>query len=175
MYDSRIGWWRTMVKPPDSLFLLDSYGALQNSSRVLSFNQKVHFGEVLESSSSFELFSMGAAIDLWTGTLLSYDYIFKVTGKYVIPGLLPWVHANNPRTDMVLQRFGDANTEVLGLHTRCMRRVVSQLTRLNRKKCCIENALLQIKHHYVLTKMPPLYVPLRFKIKRGDGNILPFL
>ena len=114
-------------------------------------------------------------MDVWGSTLLEHDYIFKVTGKYVIPGLLPWIHANKPRTDMVLQRFGDANTEVLGLNAKCMRRVVSLLANLNRRSCCIEDALLKIKRHYTVTKMPPFYVPRKFRVERGDGHILPFL
>lgn len=173
MYESRIKWWKAHVNKPNAVFLLDSYGSLQNSSHVLSFNQSIHFDKK-KSSSTYELFALKAAIDRWP-VLRKYDYMFKITCKYVIPDLMGWIQSYNPTTSIVIQNFGNANTEVLGLHTKKMDEIISKLTSLNRVKCCIENALLEIKKQYTVTKMPRFYVPPVFKTKRGAGDILPFL
>lgn len=173
MYTSRIHWWSTQVRPPDSLFLVDSYGSLRNSSKVLSFNQDVHFLKK-KSSSTYELFALKAALDRLPD-LLRHTYVFKVTCKYVVPHLLVWLHTFRPVSSLVIQNFGDANTEVLGFRSDNMTTIVAELTQLNTIKCCFEGALLQIKHSYTTTKMPPFEVPPHFRIKRGFGDILPFL
>ena len=176
MYDSRIKWWETHVARPDALFLLDSYGSLHNSSQTLSFDQTKRFGTVKRrSSSTYELFALKAALDQWQAEFRRFDYVVKVTCKYVVPGLLEWFHSQAPTTSLVLQSFGISNTEVLGIRSDELRAILQQLTEKNDVQCCIESALLQVKRQYSVRKMPRFAVPSSFQTKRGAGDVLPYL
>lgn len=196
LYHSRITWWETAIAPPNSLFIVDSFGetpATRAQTHVLSFSQRVMLPlrppVTKYSSSTYELFALKKVLDTWRDTLLSHDYVVKVTGKYVLPDLLSWLGSLQLTSDLLLQRrLG--NTEVVGIRCGIVSSVVDRLTRINNYSgiavaspshrfrtgnCCIENALRKIEVDYSVTRFPILGIPRVFRTRRASGDILTYL
>ena len=196
LYQSRIKWWEATVSPPNSLFIIDSFGNSPTTlaqTQVLSFSQKVAIPlkppVTKYSSSTYELFALKKALNTWRDALLSHDYIIKVTGKYVLPDLLSWLSSRQLTSDLILQRrLG--NTEVVGMRSGIMSTVVDHLTHINNYSgeavispsrrfltgnCCIENALRKIGRNYSVARLPMLSIPRQFRTPRAAGDTLPYL
>jgi len=129
MYAKRLEWWLRETGLP--IYVVDSAnfsfppGLEQiRDFRVLHFNQSQVTGGTVPrgGKTGYELLSLKMAYQAFKDEWAQYDYVLKVTGKYVLPDLEAYMSAVNPNTDFVIQTipWDGIGTECIGFNSQRM-------------------------------------------------------
>jgi len=190
MYAKRLEWWLRQIKLP--IYVVDSGNLPFPKSleqirdfRVLHFDQTRGLGTpppwTLPATEG-ELFSLKMAHEAFKDEWAQYDYVVKVTGKYVLPELEANMAAVKPNTDFVIQMSGlvlDENvwlprvgTEYIGFNSQRMSDLLMEIE--NFKLGCLEQKLGVIlafrPQRYV--QLPMLSIPEEYRVPCSDGRLL---
>ena len=183
MYTRRIRWWSQRTRAPDELFVVDSYGVYSNArhlaDNVLSYNQSHAFSSRV-SSTTAELLALRNACRRWSHKFQRHGHVFKVTGKYVVPSLLPWYHTTTVAPQIWLQFRGESNTEILGVAPSVLDELLQRMSEIHaRQRVCMEVALMYTVQRsspsYRIRRMPWHPVPVTYRVPRASGDTLPYL
>lgn len=178
MYAQRIRWWDLHIRSSDQLFVVDSYGAsLSHLTRnVMSYDQR-QFLRPNMSTTTYEILALRKAYRRWSQEFRNHAYVFKLTGKYVLPSFLPWFHTFSPIGQILLQNQGISNTELIGIASDVFPQVLMHLSRVHKTRgVCMEVALsIIIKREFRVYRMPRHFIPESYRVPRAHGDVLPYL
>ena len=170
IYENRVNRW--LNETNFDIFVVDSSGKYlnQTSPRLhqFSFKQESEFAKI--NPSEYEKDSILKALDYFGNDILKYDMIFKITGKYFIPGLERKIKNIPSNAQIVLQNktiTHGQNTEIIGIRSDIINQIISQIIHKSFEET-IYNIVKSKK--YKCYRLPPL--KLDNFVERGDGIIL---
>ncbi|GAB5359928.1 hypothetical protein AAMO2058_000584200 [Amorphochlora amoebiformis] len=204
LYVPRIQWW--LENTQFSLYIVDSgnhkFSGLKlkhltkrPKPHFLHFDQAkltTHEQKVLsshgdsEAKSVYELISIQRVGQRYGSELKKFDYIIKLTGKYVLPTLSQSLdHVFQQFTkgdlpDMLVESMsfpvpGDClNSEIFGFRGAIFDKVVGILEERLEKGGIMENAVKMVQMHENMTSftLPEINIPQQWRTNRGDGSTL---
>jgi len=189
LYAKRLRWWLHNTDLP--VFVVDSANhdfPIEMKEirpfKELHFDQRQflpHWNETMDGASTVaELASLDRAWNAF-GKLWSekFDYIIKVTAKYVLPDLTNAMHLMHHGDEFIFQDNSfdlDSNspwvgTECLGFNSKHMG-LLLQL--LHKQPGYLEARVAAVAKARELTyeQLPPLLIPEEFMTQRGAGDVL---
>ena len=114
LYTDVIKWWKQNTDL--DIYIVNSYGdnSLDNLNvNIVSFDQsKIAPSHLGPSSTDYEIFSIQYAIDN-IKELSNYDYVFKITGKYRLPGATDILSTIPPGYQIILQNIPKTHKEMI--------------------------------------------------------------
>ena len=134
MYRQRLDWWRTHIRFP--LFVVDSSGHGFHMDGVPEYVFTQEGGTALSPTDS-ELVSLRRAERHFRTQFAPFDYVIKITGKYILPSLASNL-AQLPCADLILQseesnqHFQIQSSEVVGFRTATMAATLAALDTKNK-------------------------------------------
>jgi hypothetical protein len=193
MYEKRLMWWLSNCTLP--IYVVDSYNApfSEHLKSIRKFRE-YHFDQTsvlgpgpktaYEKTRS-EILSLKNAFQVFKDEWAHYDYVLKITGKYVLP-TLPSAFATmskgsafivqSDHYDLSSSRPGWVGTECLGFDAKRMGELIAEIEmqwpQLMENKVAM---LLQGGDRYSHQRLPPMEVPEAYQIARGDSNVLKLL
>jgi len=188
MYEQRIRWWLSESTLP--IYVVDSYN-LPFSEGLMSIRKfrEYHFDQtqVLGTpprggSTGGEILSMKKAFDVFKAEWAQYDYVVKITGKYVLPTLTSAFATVSKGSAFIVQsshydlqssRPGWVGTECLGFDAKRMGELLAAIEVQHPPP--IESkvaSLLWDGGHYSHQRLPLMPVPEAYRIARGAGDTL---
>jgi len=185
MYVARLQWWLKETKLP--IFVVDSAGrgfspsiSTHRSFKQLKFDQTNVLGFDVGSTEG-ELLSLKRAWEAFQGDWSRYDYVVKVTGKYVLPDLQFEMRKVNKGNSFILENFSDhpevgylrwVNTELLGFNAAHMGDLLEKLA--NNEGGTLEDKLGQMimTHQYSEQQLNNMALPVGYRTQRGNGDVL---
>jgi len=169
MYLKRMEWWYatrlniySVCSKGDALF--------GNYPNHLSFQQTQP--EQKSKPSNTERVSILTAIDTFN-MIEKYDIVFKVTCKYIVPGLSELLKHIHPLSDFVLQsRFSTTfqHCEILGARPCLLRELMTYNTQNS-----LERSLYLFSQHYTFQRLPAINILPEWYVPRSDGSTLLYL
>jgi len=194
LYAPRLRWWLEKTSLP--IFVVDSANHYfpKDMQDIRPF-QELHFdqrhflppswNETMDGASTVaELVSLDHAWSVF-GKLWSekYDYVIKVTAKYVLPDLETAMHLTHRGREFIFQdnafSLNDeipwlaswVGTECIGFNSRHMG---SLLHLLQNQKGYLEKRVAAVAKfgNYTYEHLPPLQIPDEFMTPRGSGDVL---
>ena len=185
LYTDVITWWKRNTDL--DIYVVNSYGdnSLNNlNANIVSFDQSKidpsHFGP---SSTDYEIFSIQYAVDT-IKELSNYDYVFKITGKYRLPGATDILSTIPPGYQIIIQnshhdaegiKFGWNNSEIIGFNGQNIKKIINILKTTKPKNgMALEKRIpTYIKENKIkYYRLPQINIPEDFRVKRSDGKIL---
>lgn len=191
MYAKRLEWWLRSSTIP--IFVVDSANrSFPKEMHDIRPFQDLHFDQkkflpsnwtpkVDGASTVAELISLDHAWNQW-GKLWStkFDYVVKVTGKYVLPALEDEMHSMHRGRSFIFQSNafnlnGESpwiDTECIGFNSRCMGTLLQMLK--GRPEHYLETKVGAITKAGRLSydRLPEIEIPDIFRIQRGAGDVL---
>ena len=178
-YAPRIVWWCNAAQNTSTdLYVVNSASNPLHMpckhATVVQFDQNTHENPFGRSSTGYELLSLRHMLTEHP-ELSSYDVVFKITAKYILPAFLS---LSLPKADLYVQgrHKGNANTEVLGIRGSILTHVLWVLPHmLPGKHCCLENMLENLMQHSDLKvhRLPRFPVPATpTRMRRGAGDLM---
>jgi len=186
MYTMRLQWWLRWTQLP--VYVVDSAGRgfPASLSKIRSFKQlkfDQHNASVRRKrldSTLGELLSMRLAWATFKDDWSRFDYVVKVTGKYVFPDLESEMQKVSKGNSFIIERFTDhpdagylrwVNTECLGFSAA---RMGDFLDKLLSEQGALEDRLGQmlVTGHYPSQQLNWMRIPEGFQTKRGAGDVL---
>lgn len=184
MYTMRLQWWLSMTELP--IYVVDSAGrgfppslSKIRSFKQLKFDQKEVFGDRMDSTLG-ELLSMKHAWEAFQKDWSRFDYIVKVTGKYVLPDLQSAMQKVSKGNSFIIEHYTDhadaghlrwVNTEFLGFNAALMGKLLEELAN---NKNALEDRLGQmlVTGNYLSQQLDSMKLPELYWTKRGAGDVL---
>jgi len=184
MYTKRLQWWLRETKLP--IFVVDSAGRgfPQSLSKIrnfkqLTFNQEDILGDYVDSTIG-ELLSLKRAWQTFKNDWSRFDYVVKVTGKYVLPDLQIEMQKVTKGNSFIIEHFTDhpdagylrwVNTEFLGFNVAQMGKL---LDTLGRSSGALEDRLgrMLITDQYPLQQLDGMMIPAKYQTQRAIGDVL---
>lgn len=182
LYENTIKWW--LKHGNTEIFVVDSnnVGFPTIESYKLSqfkFDQKKQFPVGGQSLTTYEIYSILKAYQVFQEKLAKYKYIVKVTGKYRLPHLPRMLRRlNKENKDLIVQYRSENknsyNTEYIGFKNSKMKKI---LKCIQSKDKDFEEAIYECAKDLNLStlKFFPLLVPRNFRVRRNNGSTLYFL
>ena len=102
-----------------------------------------------------------------------YDFIFKITGKYIIPCLPDLVKYILPSTELILQHIHYdvwQNSEIFGIRTNLMYDLMRHKTELT-----LEKSLSSFSHERKIQRLAPIGITPEWRTLRSFGDVLTYL
>ena len=137
LYTDVIKWWKRNTDL--DIYIVNSYGdnSLDNLDvNIVSFDQSEIAPSHFSTSTDYEIFSIQYAIDN-IKELSNYDYVFKITGKYRLPGATDILSnispgyqiilQNNPETDKEMIKNNHNNTEIMAFNGKNIKKIINIL------------------------------------------------
>ena len=169
MYLKRLDWWYatqlnvySVCSKGDNLFV--------NYPNHLSFKQKKR--EQKSQPSNTERISIINAIDTFN-MIEKYDIVFKVTCKYIVPGLSELLQHIHPLSDFILQSRFSTNVqhcEVIGARPGLLRELMKYKTNIS-----LEESLHLFSRQYISKRLPTIKILPEYRTPRSDGKVLLYL
>ena len=139
IYENNVKRW--LEETNLEIFTVDSSGKYINQTNPrlhqFSFNQNTDF--VASNPSIYEKNSILYALDYFCNDILKFDMIFKVTGKYFIPGIEKKFKYIPSNAEIVLQNRTDTawpygqNTEIIGIRSDIIKKIISKINTFHKK------------------------------------------
>jgi len=184
MYAKRIQWWLSETTLP--IYVVDSYNAPfpEHLKSIRKFRE-YHFDQIPVlgdppdgGSTPAEILSMKNAFEVFKDEWAQYDYVVKITGKYVLPSLTSEFAKLSRGSDFVVQSAGYniwswpgwVGTECLGFNAKRMGELLEEIEVQEPLPIESKVAMLLISQgHYSHQRLPRMRVPFAYQIARGDG------
>lgn len=179
MYQDIIRWW--MRNSSFDIFIVDSSDNLfdndiESACRIHHFNQ-VDYTDCVGCSTTFELLSIEQALGVfgkeWT---TNYDYIIKLTCKYMLPSLEKIMNGiKDTKNDMFVQSRcckSHTNTEIFVIRSTKLQTVLDDICSVT-PHCNLEKRLQTKLKNYVFKRL--VKIPNTSIYKRGAGDMLKWL
>ena len=164
------------------MFVVDSSGngfpsvPTIHPDRLVVFTQEVHMNQ---SSSVYEAISLNRAFDRFGRTWLTeFDYIVKVTGKYIIPSFIEFLPRFPANFDFVVQNqfyHHWQNTELWAFAPHMIPHVLQMTNSVITEQHLMERAVYTMIKNANVFRLPQLDIPLEFRVSRGDKSVLHYL
>ena len=183
MYSENLKWWITHSRIP--LFAVDSFSESNRLPDEDFLKKHMHFHHFTQpptingrppNSSSGELLSVEKAFNFFD--FRDFDVIFKVTGKYIVPGIDKHL-LNLPRADLYLQSFILHErelqfSEIFGMTRQLWPDYIRYATQEQAKDAnnVVEYSLYHFSQPKEVYELPRLDVPISSLVKRGNGDHL---
>jgi len=189
MYAKRLDWWLTQTMLP--LFVVDSYNRKFPEEGQTRFRQfRVHHFDQFPilgpppfgGSTISELLSLKEALKAFQNEWEQYDYVVKVTGKYILPDLVALMANIDKGKDFIVEASafslnantnpnpGWVGTECITFNTKKMGELVAKIEQ--QPYPAIENKLAALLHTHTFQRLPPMPIPDAYRIKRAIGDTL---
>jgi len=174
MYRERLEWWRDNTSLP--LYVVDSAnrGFNMDGIREYKFEQLPN----INGPTDTELFSLRHAFDHFEVEWEKFDYVFKITGKYVLPKLETVINNIPTDVEMVLQSTyskGEQSSEIIGFRSSEMKQILMILSADHQDP----NQWLEKRlFNYTASnfwRLPQLHIPKKYRTPRSDQSILSVL
>ena len=168
-------WWRTHTRFP--LFVVDSsgHGFQMDGIQECVFTQEA---ETVWTPTDSELVSLRRAERHFRTEFAQFDYVVKITGKYVLPSL-----ASNldqlPVVDLILQSeesnqyFQIQSSEVVGFRTATMAATLAALDTKNQSM--LESRLFHWAAKVKVWRLDPHPISDHWRVARSDGSVLDLI
>lgn len=176
MYEQNVKRW--LSETDFDIFLVDSSNQGLSSVQhprlhVLVFDQSKDPGVSESYLSNKEKNSVLKAYHHFRNKLHEFDYVFKITGKYVIPNLRSLSETIPKGTDIIVQHLQithGQNTECVGFRPHALMPVMNLVQ--NEETREFEKVMHQLtsSNKFKVHRLPP--ITLDQGIKRTDGSIL---
>jgi hypothetical protein len=189
MYKERIIWWLDNSKL--DLFIVDSNNSNfdylpekylnNNRLHLYSFDQR---NDIIKANSLYnkkgfmlitycEVLSIKNILTKYDNLFSKYDWIFKLTGKYIIPTLEIELNNIPNNSDIIVQNRHNniiQNSELFGFKLNKSANIFNSFDVINVFERSLK--LLIESDNYILYRLPLLKIPPEYYIKRTNGSIL---
>jgi len=186
MYTKRLHWWLNKTMLP--IYVVDSsgHGFSPSFSNIRSFKQvqfnQTRFLKGNWGSTEAELLSLKQAWEAFQDDWSKLDYVVKVTGKYVLPGLQSEMKKIHTGNSFIIQQSTDhpesghlrwVNTECLGFNAARMGELLEMLA-TDKRAAALEEKLGQslMTGRYPMQQLESMQIPYEYWTERGSGDTL---
>jgi len=183
MYMEPLRWWLRKTKLP--LFVVDSAGrgfppslSKIRSFKQLKFNQSDKMGDFVDSTLC-ELLSLERAWQAFQDDWSRFDYVVKVTGKYVLPDLQSEMKKVRRGNSFIIERYTDhkeagylwVNTEYLGFNAARMGDLLEEFANYEGSfELKLGQVLLTFWHP--MQQLGSMMIPEQYRTPRANGDVL---
>jgi hypothetical protein len=179
IYIDVIKWW--VKNSSFDIYVVNSSGKYfntffdNNRVTVFTFDQDEYTTKG-NNSTDYELLSIKKILKNIPSILTDYTMLLKITGKYKLPSLENLIDKIPQHIDIIFQNNSGRytqNTEVIGFKTD---KIIHIINFAQDHGDIFESSMSKIKlKNFITCRLPVIYIPEKFRVKRGDSSILKYL